>query len=199
MVRRRLSRRRVCSFGVLGAGQNRDGPLSGQHGRGRGDRRDPIPLAVAIKDSLVATVGEEEATFVLGVVSADVHFLAETSRWTGTAEQLVQITDFFESVGEDDDEAGLLDEPDIPEEQALAVLAGLPLIQRASALLQRIGEGKPDTGTGALRVRDIEAAGPLSGWRRSPFLLTASWSTLCSPLTRSSLGKSLSPDCRHRF
>lgn len=126
---------------------------------------DPVPLALAITDVLVATATaeDEDAVLVVEAVHAYVDFLSETGRWSGSAEQLAGITDFFESVGSAEDEPGIIDVPDIAEEQALEVFSGLPLIQRATALLQWIGEGKPVTATGALRVRDIEAAAACVG------------------------------------
>jgi hypothetical protein len=124
---------------------------------------DPIPLATAITDVLVATAEDEDAVLVVEAVHSYVDFLSETGRWSGSAEQLAGITDFFESVGSAEDEPGIIDVPDIAEEKALEVFSGLPLIRRATALLRWIGDGKPVTGTGALRVRDIEAAAACVG------------------------------------
>ena len=58
---------------------------------------------------------------------------------------------------------GYVDVPDIPEGQALDVFSGLPLIRRATALLEWIGDGRAVTATGALRLRDIEAAAACVG------------------------------------
>lgn len=124
---------------------------------------DPIPLAIAITDVLVATAKEEDAVLAVEAVRAYVDFLSETGRWSGSADQLAEITDFFETVGYSDDEPGIIDVPDIAEVQALEVFSGLPLIQRATVLLQWIGDGKPVTGTGALRLRDIESAAACVG------------------------------------
>jgi hypothetical protein len=71
--------------------------------------------------------------------------------------------DFLDTKGEDDGGRGLIDVPDIPDEAALAVFSELPLIRRATALLEWIGAGKPVTATGALRLRDIEAAAACVG------------------------------------
>lgn len=124
---------------------------------------DPIPLALAITDVLFATAEEEDTGLVVEAVRAYVDFLSETGRWSGSADQLAGITEFFETVGDSDDEPGIIDVPDIPEEQALEVFSGLPLIQRATALLRWIGDGKPVTGTGALRLRDVETAAACVG------------------------------------
>jgi Plasmid pRiA4b ORF-3-like protein len=132
---------------------------------------EPMPLAIAISDEVAAmaaaATGEmadvENAAFVVDAVHAYVDFLCETGRWSGSAEQLAGVREFFDTLGEDGDGPGYLDVPDIPEGEALEVLAGLPLIQRATALLRWIGTGKPVTGTGALRLRDIEAAAACVG------------------------------------
>ncbi|WP_211881715.1 plasmid pRiA4b ORF-3 family protein [Pseudarthrobacter albicanus] len=132
---------------------------------------EPVPLAIAISDEVAATADAsaaglsdvEDAVFVVDAVHAYVEFLSETGRWSGSAEQLAGVSDFFDTIVEDDDEPGYLDVPDIPEEQALEVFSGLPLIQRATALLRWIGAGRPVTGTGALRLRDIEAAAACVG------------------------------------
>ena len=71
--------------------------------------------------------------------------------------------DFFNTTGEDDDGQVYLDVPEIPEEEAVEAFSNLPLIQRATALLQWVGKGKPVTATGALRLRDIAAAAACVG------------------------------------
>ena len=102
-------------------------------------------------------------TYVVHSIGAFVEFLVETGRWSGSAEQLAAVMDFLDTTGEDDGGGGFVDVPDIPDEEALAAFSGLPLIRRATALLQWIGEGKPVTATGALRLRDIEAAAACVG------------------------------------
>jgi hypothetical protein len=132
---------------------------------------EPVPLAIAISDEVAATADDsaaelsdvENAVFVVDAVHAYVEFLSETGRWSGSAGQLAGVMEFFDTIAEDDDGPGYIDVPDIPEEQALEVFSGLPLIQRATALLRWIGDGRPVTGTGALRLRDIEAAAACVG------------------------------------
>ncbi|WP_427007359.1 plasmid pRiA4b ORF-3 family protein [Pseudarthrobacter sp. H2] len=131
---------------------------------------EPVALAIAISGEVAATAdsaGElsdvEDAVFVIDAVHAYVEFLYETGRWSGSVEQLAGVREFFDTIAEDDDGPGYLDVPDIPEEQALEVFSGLPLIQRATALLRWIGDGRPVTGTGALRLREIEAAAACVG------------------------------------
>lgn len=132
---------------------------------------EPVALAVAISEDIAATVSAqgaefaavENAAFVVDAVHAYIGFLSETGRWTATVEQLAGVLDFFDSLAADDGEQPLIRVPDVPQEQGLAVFSELPLIQRATALLQWIGDGKPVTGTGALRLRDIEAAAACVG------------------------------------
>jgi hypothetical protein len=131
-------------------------------------------LSVAISDEVFAVVDTSEtltgqmgafesSNFVVDAVHAFVEFLGETGRWSGTPAQLADVMDFFDTTGEDDGGQGYVEIPEIPEEEALEVFSSLPLVQRATALLQWVGEGKPVTGTGALRLRDIEAAAACVG------------------------------------
>ena len=138
-----------------------------------------VPLAIAIAEEVAATAGVsvdasadastigmadvENTVFVVTAVHAYVGFLSDTGRWSGSAEQLAGVMDFFDDIAEDDDEPGLIDVPYVSEQEALEALSGLPLIRRATALLQWIGDGRPVTATGALRLRDIEAAAACVG------------------------------------
>ncbi|WP_219928136.1 plasmid pRiA4b ORF-3 family protein [Arthrobacter sp. HMWF013] len=132
---------------------------------------DPVALALALSEEIAATASVqpsglpdvEHAAYTVDAIHTYVGFLSDTGRWTGTAEQLADVLDFFDSLADGGDEPSLTKIPEVPQEAALEVLSGLPLIQRASALLRWIGEGKPVTGTGALRLRDIEAAAACVG------------------------------------
>ncbi|WP_146072303.1 hypothetical protein [Arthrobacter sp. Y81] len=131
-------------------------------------------LSVAISDEVFAIVDTtetltgpmgafESSNFVVDAVHAFVEFLGETGRWSGTPAQLADALDVFDTTGEDDGGQVYLEVPEIPEEEAVEVFSNLPLIQRATALLQWVGEGKPVTTTGALRLRDIAAAAACVG------------------------------------
>jgi hypothetical protein len=131
---------------------------------------DPDTLAAAITEEVRARIagdtalpGAENAVFAVEAVHAYVDFLAETGRWSGSEEQLDLVVAFLDVVAGDEEVDGYLEVPDIPDEQALTVLSALPLIQRVTALLRWIGPGKPVTATGALRLRDIEAAAACVG------------------------------------
>ncbi|MET4095221.1 plasmid pRiA4b ORF-3 family protein [Arthrobacter sp. UYCu712] len=141
---------------------------------------DPVPLALAVSDEISAVAAAamadsaygvtddvDEAVYTVNAVHAFVEFLAETGRWSGSEGQLSELRDFFDTLGGDDGYSdggrGFIDVPDIPDKDALQYLSELALIQRAAALLEWIGDGKPVTATGALRLRDIEAAAACVG------------------------------------
>ena len=137
---------------------------------------DPVPLALAFSDEftgLPLAAGADladgdgddvdRALNAVDAVHAFVEFLAETEHWTGSEGQLAELRDFFDALGDGREGQGFIDVPDIPEQDALQFLSDLPLIQRATALLQWIGDGKPVTATGALRLREIEAAAACVG------------------------------------
>jgi len=135
-------------------------------------RLEPAGLAAAVADEIVAidaggtfaneAAVQEEAGFVQDAVGAFVEFLVETGRWNGSADQLAVVRDVVDTAGADGG-WGIIDVPDIPDAQALEVFSTLPLIQKATALLRWIGEGRPVTATGALRRQDIEAAAACVG------------------------------------
>lgn len=139
---------------------------------------EPFGLSAAVSDEILATLDDagdvagaaaaqsglfESTHFVVHSVGAFVEFLVETGRWSGSADRLAAVMDFLDTTGEDAGGGSLLDVPDIPDEEALAAFSELPLIRRATALLRWIGEGKPVTARGALRLRDIEAAAACVG------------------------------------
>lgn len=139
---------------------------------------EPFGLSVAVSDEVLAALDDagdvadaatveadafESTTYVVHSVGAFVEFLVETGRWSGSEDQLAAVMDFLDTTAEDDGGGVFVEVPDIPDEEALAAFAQLPLIQRVTALLQWIGVGKPVTATGALRLRDIEAAAACVG------------------------------------
>ncbi|MDI3213979.1 plasmid pRiA4b ORF-3 family protein [Arthrobacter sp. AL12] len=137
---------------------------------------EPFGLSVAVSDEILAALDAADdlagaaaaeiggsTHFVVHSVGAFVEFLVETGRWSGSADQLAAVMDFLDTTAEADGGGGLIDVPEIPDDAALAAFSGLPLIRRATALLEWIGEGKPVTATGALRLRDIEAAAACVG------------------------------------
>lgn len=135
---------------------------------------EPAGLSVAVSEEIEAALddgsapageagGFDSTTYVVHSVGAFVEFLVDTGRWSGSEDQLAAVLAFLDTTAEDEGGPGFIDVPDVPEQEALAAFARLPLIRRATALLQWIGEGKPVTATGALRLRDVEAAAACVG------------------------------------
>ncbi|MDQ0923179.1 hypothetical protein QF038_001687 [Pseudarthrobacter sp. W1I19] len=132
---------------------------------------DPATLANAVAEEVSAAAGAqapevvdaEQVALIVDSVHSYVEFLSETGRWTGTEELLAEVLEFFDSLADGVDGQETIEIPDIPEDQALSAFTEMPLIQKATALLEWIGEGKPVTGTGALRLRDIEEAAACVG------------------------------------
>ncbi|MFF2317364.1 hypothetical protein ACFVTE_13950 [Arthrobacter sp. NPDC058097] len=130
-------------------------------------RLDPVILAEALGADLASTPVDEDdddrGEFVVAAVHGFVDFLADTDRWSGSAEQLADVVELLNALIEETDDWALVDVPAISDEDALEVFVELPLIQRTTALLQWIGDAKPVTATGALRTKDIEAAAACFG------------------------------------
>ncbi|WP_028280023.1 hypothetical protein [Arthrobacter sp. H5] len=121
----------------------------------------PDALA-AVALQLVDVGGEEEVAEVLDMFHLYVDFLHDTGRWTGTEEEYDGVHSILTRGGADDPGA-TINVPALSKQEELALFRALPLIQRARALLTWIGEGRPVTGTGVLRLKDIEAAAACVG------------------------------------
>lgn len=123
---------------------------------------EPEPL-VTLVDELEA----EDPEAALTVVSAFhlyVDFLMETEAWTGSEEDLAECHEILvELEDEDEAEQPVLEVPEIPGAEEGAYLATVPLVSQAVALLEWLGDGRPVTGTRALRLKDIEAAAACVG------------------------------------
>ncbi|MFC9353080.1 hypothetical protein [Arthrobacter sp. NPDC057013] len=128
---------------------------------------DPVILAEALEADLASTAADEDdvdrGEFVVAAVHGFVDFLADTDRWSGSAEQLADVAELLNALMGETNDWALVDVPVISDEDALDDLSKLPLIQRTTALLQWIGDAKPVTATGALRTKDIEAAAACFG------------------------------------
>ncbi|WP_201298529.1 hypothetical protein, partial [Arthrobacter sp. 9AX] len=134
---------------------------------------DPAALANAVAEEVAEQLAgpaeapdeadTDEIAYTVDAVRSYVEFLSETGRWTGTAEQLAEVLDAFDDLAGAATVQEPLEVPDIPEDQALVVFSALPLIQKTTALLRWIGDGKPVTGTGAVRLSDIAEAAACVG------------------------------------
>ena len=114
-------------------------------------------------DSVIAALDPEQAEEALDdfyfALHSFAHFLKETGRWTGTQDAYEELHSVLEGgVGA----AGLslpdILVPQLTDEEQEAAFESMALIQRASSLLEWLGTGKEVTATGALRLKDIEAA-----------------------------------------
>lgn len=65
-----------------------------------------------------------------------VDFLADTGRWSGSAEQLAGVLDLLNALLEETDELSLVDVPVISDDDAIQVFSELPLIRRTALLAQ---------------------------------------------------------------
>lgn len=132
---------------------------------------DPVLFGRAVGDEMAARETHPnfayDVVFLVLAIEAFVEFLADTGRWSGSDEHFAQLRELIAllkgGAGDDDyddyDESEtFIDVPDIPDEEAVALFCELPLMHKATALLQWIGDGKDVTGTGVLRLKDIEAA-----------------------------------------
>ncbi|WP_052136310.1 plasmid pRiA4b ORF-3 family protein [Arthrobacter sp. PAMC 25486] len=120
----------------------------------------PLPFGQAMSTLVTAQV-EEDVEFVFVAIRTYLTFLEETKLWTGTQEEFETVSGLFY----EDDEPVFpdIDQPDLTPEQELAGLEATPLAQRMEALLRWIGPGAAVTSTGALKLKDIEAAAAAVG------------------------------------
>ncbi|MCW2134264.1 plasmid pRiA4b ORF-3 family protein [Arthrobacter sp. VKM Ac-2550] len=115
--------------------------------------------------AVLEMIGESDpdrAPMIFSVLHLFIDFLHESGNWSGTEADYDAV---HALVREDDTAPGMpvITVPELSEEDAAAALEALPLIQRARALLEWLGDGKPVTATGVLRLKDIEAAAACVG------------------------------------
>ncbi|ALO65799.1 hypothetical protein AS189_03960 [Arthrobacter alpinus] len=109
---------------------------------------------------------EEDTEFIFVAIRTYLQFLEETKGWTGSQEDLGQVFALFydDDGGDDAAEPGELELPQRPSaDEELAALSGTQLAAHLSSLLQWIGESKPVTSTGALKLAEIEGAAAAVG------------------------------------
>ncbi|UVJ40227.1 hypothetical protein [Arthrobacter sp. CJ23] len=115
--------------------------------------------ALALADNVHPDESDEALDGFYDELHLYVDFLMESGRWTGSREDYDEVHGFLS--GEADDDLPDLPDIQVPElsdaEQDHA-FSELPLIQRTTRLLDWVGAGKEVTSTGALRLKDIEAA-----------------------------------------
>jgi hypothetical protein len=114
-------------------------------------------------ESVIAALDPEQAEDALDdfyfALHSFAHFLKATGRWTGTEDAYEELhTVLGRGIGAAASNLPDILVPQLSEEEQDAAFSSMPLIQRASSLLDWLGTGKEVTATGALRLKDIEAA-----------------------------------------
>lgn len=146
--------------------------------------------AEAIAGSLAPDDMDDALEDIYFAVHSYIHFLNATGHWSGTD---TAYEDLHSLLGTGiAPSAPPLPEIEVPElsvEEQDSAFAAMPLIQRASSLLEWLGTGKDITSTGALRLKDIEPAAAAVGVKalgrrgaRRPFPLLDQEADLQEPL-----------------
>ena len=123
----------------------------------------------AAAETILAALEEDEIADavddIFGALAVYIEFLDESGRWSGTDAAYDELQSFLATPGGPEDVPGgrPIDVPHLSTEEQDTAFSALPLIQHASSLLEWIGEGKDVTTTGALRLKDIEAAAAAVG------------------------------------
>jgi hypothetical protein len=120
------------------------------------------PLALGDMMDEIEAADPDEALMVFAVFHLFIDFLHETGKWTGSEEDYVVVHSLL-AEQEPELEMPLVKVPRLPEAEETEFFAALPLIQRARALMEWLGEGKQVTATAVLRLKDIEAAAACVG------------------------------------
>lgn len=93
-----------------------------------------------------------------------IHFLKGTGRWSGTNAAYEELHSVLgRGLASAVPHLPAIQVPDLSNKHQDAAFNAMPLIQRASSLLDWFGTGKDITGTGALRLKDIEPAAAAVG------------------------------------
>ncbi|MGO4189183.1 hypothetical protein [Pseudarthrobacter sp. TAF60_1] len=118
--------------------------------------------------SVIAALDPEQAEDALDdfyfALHSFAHFLKETGRWTGTEEAYEELHSVLGGgIGAATPSLPDILVPQLSDEEQDTAFTAMPLIQRASSLLEWLGTGKEVTATGALRLKDIEPAAAAVG------------------------------------
>ncbi|QNE13551.1 hypothetical protein [Pseudarthrobacter sp. NBSH8] len=93
-----------------------------------------------------------------------IHFLNGTGRWTGTDAAYEELHSVLgNGIAAAVPQLPAIQVPDLSDDHQEAAFNAMPLIQRASALLEWVGTGREITSTGALRLKHIEPAAAAAG------------------------------------
>ncbi|MET3174826.1 UNVERIFIED_ORG: hypothetical protein ABIB52_002677 [Arthrobacter sp. UYCu721] len=120
--------------------------------------------AGAIAASLDPDETDEAFDDVYFALHSYIHFLKATGRWGGTEAAYEELHSALgRGIAAAVPPLPVMQVPDLSDEHQDAAFNAMPLIQRATSLLDWIGTGKEITSTGALRLKDIEPAAAAVG------------------------------------
>jgi Plasmid pRiA4b ORF-3-like protein len=110
---------------------------------------------------------------IVDVLDHYLDFLAETDSWTGSEDEYIASRELllpgFDTLEPEsilpDLMAGLDELPEVPVAEQLEALEGMAPISAVGTLLDWIGQGKPVTSTGALRLADVGTVAAMLGIR----------------------------------
>jgi hypothetical protein len=120
--------------------------------------------AEAIASSLDPAVTEEAFDDIYFALHSYIHFLIGTGRWSGSDAAYEELHSALGSgIAAAVPQLPVIRVPDLSDDHQEAAFNAMPLIQRATSLLDWIGTGKEITSTGALRLKDIEPAAAAVG------------------------------------
>ncbi|RAX46410.1 hypothetical protein DQ354_05690 [Arthrobacter sp. AQ5-06] len=120
--------------------------------------------AGAIAASLDPDETDEAFDDVYFALHSYVHFLEATGRWSGTDAAYEELHSALgRGIAAAVPPLPVIQVPDLSDAHQDAAFNAMPLIQRATSLLDWIGTGKEITSTGALRLKDIEPAAAAVG------------------------------------
>ncbi len=113
--------------------------------------------ALALASTLDDSDSDEALVAIFDYLHLYAEFLFETGRWSGTEEDYFVLHMLLTE--EASGELGLPDDiPELSDEEQDQAFQELPVLQLTGRLLEWLGAGKDVTGTGVLRLKDIEGA-----------------------------------------
>lgn len=122
--------------------------------------------AGAIAASLDPDEMDEAFDDIYFALHSYIHFLKGTGRWSGTDAAYEELHSALgNGIAAAVPQLPDIQVPDLSDDHQEAAFNAMPLIQRASSLLEWLGTGKEITSTGALRLKDIEPAAAAVGVR----------------------------------
>ncbi len=119
---------------------------------------DAPALAAAMDAELKSVSDEDTAVFLIGAVQSYIDFLSETGRWSSSQDHRAELEDIFLDTDDPDSNGLTIRVPVLAKDEELAAFAGLPLIQKATAFLQWLGDGRSVTATGVPEPAGLEEA-----------------------------------------